>query len=304
MATRRAILIGAVESTRIAFEALQRSPDWVVAAVVTLDEGLAARHSDFQPLGPIAAVASCAVIAVDNINHDAALAAVGAIDADCVFVIGWSQIVGARFLDLWKDRVVGYHPAALPRMRGRAAIPWTILSGDPITAGTLFWVDRGTDTGAILDQHFFHVAPDETAATLYEKHMAALAIMLDRSLPMLAGGHAPRLPQDEACATWAARRTSGDGRIDWTQSAATILRLVRAAGRPYPGAWTRLNGSAMHIWSARATAIGAQHWGRAGQVIDLSGGHVCVLCGDGHALLVTETTGLDRAPRLHAVLGE
>src|SRR3546814_17829006 len=78
--------------------------------------------------------------------------------------MGWSQICGPAFRALFPDRAIGYHPAALPRLRGRAAIPWTILQQEPITAGTLFWIDAGTDTGDIADQQFFHVAPDETAA--------------------------------------------------------------------------------------------------------------------------------------------
>src|SRR3546814_2052043 len=63
-----------------------------------------------------------------------------------------------------------------------------VFSSDlPITAGTLFWIDAGTDTGDIADQQFFHVAPDETAATLYAKHRRALAVMFDRMLERKIG---------------------------------------------------------------------------------------------------------------------
>src|SRR3546814_4028654 len=98
-------------------------------------------------------------------------------------------------------------PAPLPRLRGRGVIPWTILADEPITAGTLFWIDDGVDSGPILEQAFFHVAPDETAASLYARHMRALGEMMTRALAALATGSPPRLEQDERYASWAAKRT-------------------------------------------------------------------------------------------------
>src|SRR3546814_8565941 len=73
---------------------------------------------------------------------------------------------------------------------------------------------RSVDSGPILAQRYFHIAPDETAAILYRQHMEALDRMLRESLPMLAQGSAPRLVQDERHATWATKRTPADGRID------------------------------------------------------------------------------------------
>lgn len=303
MPTKRALLIGAVETTRIAFDALTRHADWTVGAVVTLAPEHSARHSDFVDIGHAARDQGCPVIAVDNINRDDALDAMSGIDPDYVFVMGWSQICGPRFLHLFADRVIGYHPAALPRLRGRAAIPWTILQREPITAGTLFWIDPGTDTGAILDQQFFHVTPLETAASLYAKHMEALAAMLDRTLGDLARGKVRRSVQDEACATWAARRTPMDGMIDWHLPAPDITRLVRATGRPYPGAFTRLNGVQLHIWAASSDSA-ERHLARPGQVVARSADSFTVMCGGHTALVATEWSGPEKPPRLHVTLGE
>jgi len=303
MPTMRAILVGAVDSSQVALEALARSSGWTVAAVVTLDQGLNGRHSDFVDLGPAAAKAGCPVIRVDNINRDAALSAIGAVVADYIFVIGWSQICGPHFLDLAKDRVIGYHPTALPRMRGRAAIPWTILNDEPITAGTLFWIDHGTDTGDVLDQQYFHVAPDETAATLYAKHMEALSAMLDRSLPALADGRTPRRQQNEACATWTARRTPAEGRIDWSAPAENVLRLIRASGRPYPGAFTQLGETPLQIWAASYAPLGNRHCARPGQVLETCNDGFTVMCGANTAIMVTDWSGASQTPRRHALLG-
>src|SRR5262249_4096319 len=145
-----------------------------------------------------------------------------------VFVIGWSQICKPAFLEAAGGQVVGYHPAPLPQMRGRAALPWTILLGQRITASTLFWLDEGVDSGPILAQKFLHVAPDETATTLYARHLEAIEQIVREALPAIAGGAPPRLVQDERFASWTTKRTPEDGRIDWQLPAADVWRLIRA----------------------------------------------------------------------------
>lgn len=299
----RAAIIGAVESTQVALEAVGRAPGWEAALVLTLHADLAARHSDFVDLAPVAARLGARLHTVRNVNDPDALEQLRAAAPDVILVIGWSQICGEGVSACAPGRIIGYHPAALPRLRGRAVIPWTLLNREPITAGSLFWIDEGVDTGAILDQHFFHVAPTETAESLYAKHMRALGVMLDRTLPALAAGQERRDPQDEALATWAARRTAEDGRIDWSARAQDIALLVRAVGRPYPGAFTAAGQDRLVIWSA-SVVDGARHHATTGQVVTRDGGGFAVMCGDGNLLDVTEwSSGTGRLPAAHQRLG-
>ena len=51
----------------------------------------------------------------------------------------------------------------------------------------------------------------------------------------IRSGDLPRMPQDHSRATYWPKRTPADGLIDWGASTDTIYRLIRAAGRPYPG---------------------------------------------------------------------
>lgn len=299
----RAVIIGAVESTQVALEAVGRAQGWEVALVVTLHAELAARHSDFVDLAPVAARLGAGLCRVRNVNDPDALEQLRAAAPDVILVIGWSQICGEGVTACAPGRIIGYHPAALPRLRGRAVIPWTLLNREAITAGSLFWIDEGVDTGAILDQHFFHIGPLETAEGLYANHMHALGLMLDRTLTALAAGQERRDPQDEALATWAARRTAKDGRIDWSARAQDIALLVRAVGRPYPGAFTTAGQDHVVIWSAKAID-GTCHCATIGQVVTRDGGGFAVMCGDGNLLDVTEwSSGTGRLPAAHQRLG-
>lgn len=299
----RTLLIGAVEGTRVAADAIAQADGWELAAIATLPAPLATRHSDFVDLAPVAARHGASLLPVAQCNAPAFLEQMRAIAADIVFVIGWSQICGPEFRSAAGGRVVGYHPAPLPRLRGRAVIPWTILLDEKITASSLFWIDDGVDSGPLLAQRFFHVAPGETAGSLYAKHMAALDTMLRELLPKLAHGPLPGEAQDETIATWATRRRPSDGRIDWRDSAEQVERLVRAVGRPYPGAFTDAAGDRITIWSARACNCAERQHASPGQVVMRDANGFAVRCGDGRALHVLDFETASRGPALHSVLG-
>lgn len=300
----RAIVVGAVESTRTALRAIGDTPGWSVAAVITLPLELGSRHSDFVDLAEDAERLGARLIRTASSNASDVLEAIRSERADYVMVIGWSQICGPGFMDAAGGRVIGYHPAPLPRLRGRAAIPWTILLDEKITAASLFWIDEGVDTGPLLAQHFFHVAPDESAASLYRRHMEALSAVIADALPLLASGAPPRIEQDGRFATWAAKRTAADGRIDWSQPASEVWRLVRAVGRPYPGAFTAAGDDRLLIWDAELSPDGRLHAATPGQVVVCDDGGFVVSCGSGGALRVKQwETSSGRPPRLHSRLG-
>jgi methionyl-tRNA formyltransferase len=280
----KAVVVGAVKSTEVAVRTIAGAPDWEVAAVITLPRSLAARHSDYVDLRSVAAEVGAEAIEAANANAPDIVARIKALAPACVFVIGWSQICGAAFRAAAGDAVVGYHPGPLPQMRGRAVIPWTILLDCSITASTLFWIDGGVDSGPILAQKFLHVARDETATTLYRRHLDALEEILGRSLPEIAAGSAPRIPQDERYATWTARRTPEDGEIDWTRPAHEIERLIRATTRPYPGAWTSWKGERLVIWRALLWPEGDRHAGVPGQAVLRDGRRLAIRCGAGWLL--------------------
>jgi methionyl-tRNA formyltransferase len=305
----RCAVIGSVESSRAAVRALASVPGVALVAVVTLPPALAARHSDFVDLAPDAAAAGARLLHAADANAPELVATLADLDLDYLFVIGWSQLCRAPLLGAARRGVIGYHPTPLPRLRGRAAIPWTILLDEKITAGTLFWIDAGTDTGPILRQRFFHIVPGETAAGLYALHLRIIDELLREAAPLLAGPAPPRQPQDERCATWAAKRRPEDGQIDWGRPAAEVHRLVRAVGRPYPGAFTSWRGRRLILWRAAPWAEGGgeRHVALPGQVVARDGVGFAIRCGDGRDLWSSEFAWVDGPadgpPPLHGTLG-
>jgi len=54
---------------------------------------------------------------------------------------------------------IGFHPSLLPRHRGRSAIEWAIRMKEPITGGTIYWLNGGIDRGDIAYQKWFFIDP-------------------------------------------------------------------------------------------------------------------------------------------------
>ncbi len=182
---------------------------------------------------------------------------VRALEPELIFVVGWSQLVRDPFIALASEGVFGMHPTLLPRHRGRAPIPWAILTGLARTGVTLFEiVDATADSGSIVGQVTLDIAPDETATTLFARIADAHVELTRELVPQLLARTAPRIPQDPSRASSWPKRTPADGIIDWETRAPYLYDWVRAQTRPYPGAFTFLGDEKVIVWGARPVELG------------------------------------------------
>ncbi|WP_375162733.1 formyltransferase family protein [Mesorhizobium sp. Mes31] len=295
----RIAFVGAVEGSRVAFDALVEA-GMPPSLLVTLAVDASARHSDFVDLAGPARAAGIEVHLTKNINAPDTIAKLQEGQPDLTLVVGWSQICRAEFRSVARFGSVGFHPAPLPRFRGRAVIPWTIIANEKETGSTFFRLDEGVDSGPIVLQKLFAVAPDETARSLYEKHKQALLEMTPLVVSAIARDNGVGVAQDDSLASYCAKRSADDGIIDWTQPAESILRFVRAVGDPYPGAFTLDAGAKIVVDKARMFAGRGRYIGLTGQVQTHTDSGFTVLCGDGETIEVTSWRGA--SPKIHAKL--
>lgn len=98
---------------------------------------------------------------------------------------------------------IGFHPSLLPRHRGRDAVKWAIKMGDPITGGTVYWLNSGVDKGDIAAQDWCFIRKDEDYKALWRNKLSPMGLRLfEQVLTEIKKGNFPRTPQDEAYATW------------------------------------------------------------------------------------------------------
>src|SRR5512136_2535878 len=122
---------------------------------------------------------------------------------DVVILAFVTDIIPERLLTVPSIGTVCYHPSLLPRHRGASGINWAIIQGDTLTGLTIFWVDKGIDTGPILLQKEVEVGPNETTGSLYFNTLFPLGVhAMVEAVELIKKGGAPRIPQDDTQATY------------------------------------------------------------------------------------------------------
>ena len=98
---------------------------------------------------------------------------------------------------------VGYHPSLLPRHRGRSAVHWAIQMREPVTGGSIYWLNETVDGGPVAAQRHVQISKGETASKLWAEKLLPLGLELFTEVfDALDRGELPATPQDTSLATW------------------------------------------------------------------------------------------------------
>lgn len=242
-------LIGSVSSSFHCLDALIRG-GVEITGVLGVDESQAEAVSDYRSLRPLAERADLPFLSFVKVEEPAVEHFLKGHVPDLLWAIGLSQLVPERLIRIARHGGVGFHPTMLPRGRGRAPVAWTILLGER-AAVSLFYLAGEPDAGDIIVQREVEVLPDDYSEDLIERTNQVLSTVVLELASLIRAGALPRTPQDHTQATYYSKRTASDGLIDWSPPTELVYRLVRATGRPYPGAFTFAGGRKVTVWRAR-----------------------------------------------------
>jgi len=257
-----------------------------VCALLYLDDakaGVTVAHSEFGDL--ITRYSLDAQSFTSLKCNEAAMAFAREAVPDLGIVVGVSELIGEELLTLPSKGFIGMHPTLLPKGRGRAPIPWALIHDLKETGVTLFYAEPGADTGDILAQEKVPIFDTDTAPVLGARTDDMACSLFVESLPKLASGTAPRIRQNDAEATNWPRRRPEDGVIDWQKDSRALYNWVRALTRPYPGAFTFLNGRKLFVWSA--TQTDNTRYAKPGEIIGFENDAVLVATANGALALKT-----------------
>lgn len=284
------VFAGTPEFAAVALDALLRAGHEITLVLAQPDRP-AGRGRKVQPSAAkrLAQRHGLPLLQPSSLKDGSVAAAVAAHRPEVMVVAAYGLIVPKPMLDLPRLGCVNIHASLLPRWRGAAPIQRALLAGDTATGITIMQMDQGLDTGPILLQEALPINSDDTAQTLHDR-LAALGARL--IVGALAAPFAPR-PQDPTLATYAERIDKREGRIEWTESAQTIERKVRAFN-PAPGAYTSLEGAVLKIWRATVErGVSAP----PGEVCESSARGIVVACGaDGLRVMELQRAGGKRLP--------
>ncbi len=280
------VLIGSVISSECALKIMiEKKID--LAMVFSLDETASANVSTYRPIHELAEKNGVPYKKFKKINDEENIALLKELEPDYIFVIGLSQLVSDEILKCAKKGVIGYHPAPLPKFRGRAAIVWQILLGVKESAVSLFFIDNGIDSGDIICQEKFEIKETDYAEDVLKSCEEAALKAISKGIDNLIDPDFEPIKQNEEEATYLMKRTPEDGKIDWEQDGECVQRFVRAVSRPYPGAFSVYEDKGKVIfWRAEFIPTN-KYIGFNGQIVSVDEDSIVVLCQDG-ILKVTE----------------
>lgn len=224
---------------------------WNISVVFSYNDNKKKYYSDIENFAELTRKYNVKHIQVDNINNNSNIEILKEIQPDLILVMGWSQLLQSEIIKIPKLGVIGSHPTELPKFRGRAPIPWSILKKLKQSALTFFYINEGVDGGDILDQRKFDISQDDDASSIYQKMIELGKDMIIDNLANLKNNKHSRKKQNQSdfIENWP-KRTMEDGRINWNDSSEEIHRLIRATTFPYPGAFTNFNQQKLIIWKS------------------------------------------------------
>jgi methionyl-tRNA formyltransferase len=206
-----------------------------------------------DPLWAAGEAAGLPLVPSSALKDAAHLDAWRALGADLCAMAFVTDILPDEVFSLPRLGTIQYHPSLLPLHRGSSAINWAIINGDGETGLTIFWPERGIDTGPILLQKRCAIGPDDTVASIYFDKLFGMGVdAMAESVALVAKGEAPRIEQDHALSSYEPPCRDAHGEIRWYEPAARVYALIRGCN-PQPGAWTMFEGAKVRLFDSRLT---------------------------------------------------
>ncbi len=247
----RVAWVGCHEEGILAFESALAAKKNVVGFITLQESSFEKRSAGSRKYREYCQQYNVPYFEVETIKNDESYDIILSLKPDLLVVLGWSEILPDRLLQIPTIGTIGTHAALLPHNRGSAPINWALIHGETVTGNTMMWLSKDVDAGDIIDQMEIPITLHDTCKTLYDQVAVTNSVMLMKLIDNLEKDIRPSIDiENETDEELLPRRRPKDGLINWNQSGKAIYDFIRALTKPYPGAFTYLNGQKLLIWKA------------------------------------------------------
>ena len=188
------------------------------------------------------------------------------LEADVYVVVAFGQILPNEILVQPKWGCWNSHASLLPLWRGAAPIQWSILSDDIKTGICIMSMEKGLDTGPVIEREETNIHDSDNLETLTNRLSKISSKLLLNTLErikslkslnkssILAELNAVDQSKLNDLPTYARQLKREDYLIDWGLNARMIIKKIQGL---YPNAYTFYNGKRIKI--LEATIISNKH---------------------------------------------
>ena len=202
---------------------------------------------------------------------------------EAIVVAAYGQILSEQILETPQYGCINIHASLLPKYRGAAPIEWALINGEEKTGVTTMYMEKGLDTGDMIDKTEVEIDKNDTGATLHDKLARAGAELILTTLEALQEGTAVRTKQNDAESCYASMLKKEMGNIDFAKSATEIERLIRGL-IPWPCAYTVIDGKNVKLYRADVKEMDVSSY-QPGEIIETTKKTFTIACGQ-NALVI------------------
>ncbi len=288
----RIVYMGTPEFAAVALDAIVKEHE--VVAVITQPDKPQGRNRKLVPT-PVKVKAQAYDIPVYQpvkIREEESVQMIRDYNPDVIVVAAYGQILPESILNIPKYGCINIHASLLPKYRGAAPIERAIIDGEVMTGVTTMYMEKGLDTGDMIEKAEVPITGEDTGASLHDKLAEAGAALILTTLAKLEAGTVTRTKQDDAQSCYAAMLTKELGRMDFTRPAMELERLIRGLN-PWPCAYTTIDGKNVKLYKAEVINFDAQMRQTLqekseqiltftpGEIVEVTKKYFVIACGEG-----------------------
>lgn len=172
-------------------------------------------------------------------------------EPDLIIVVAYGKKLPKELLELPKYGCINIHLSILPRWRGAAPVEYALMNGDSETGISIIKLVEELDAGPVIAQEKISIPQNFDKQQVTHSLTEIGKKLLLKTIPDIFNSKTTLKDQDEANITYASKITSENRKINFNNSALSIINHIRAHS-PKPGAWFYLNKERIKIFAARA----------------------------------------------------
>ena len=185
------------------------------------------------------------------------------IKPEIVVVVAYGKIIPKRFLNIPKFGFINVHASLLPKWRGAAPMQRSIMNSDHETGITIMKNEEKLDAGPIIHQDKIKINENVDTLSLSKLLSQLGAKSLIKAMNNIFNGDISFQEQNHKEATYAKKISKEEAKINWNNSAKTILAKINGLN-PNPGAWFKYKNQRYKVWKANITNT----FGSPGTIVD------------------------------------